>query len=493
MSTYDTYHTDDLDALLSDVRRLLNEDAPPAPRPARPAAEPPAADPDATRTFRPAAADPEATRAFRPVRPEEANAARPPWEAPDFAGTYRGGADGPVVRSASVHARPAARPASAAASASAGAARPAAPSAASQAAGMARRQPAAEARRQPAGEAAVRPARRREDPYAAHARPAPEPEEDEDDEELEPPRKPHRFRRFVLKLLLVLVVLFAALTAASRLLASQPEYDGEYTLGARKDGVSTILLIGTDAGGTRTDTLMLLRVGTSDDTMSLVSIPRDTRVNGSYSVPKINGVYGVNGGGEEGMTMLLQRVAECIGFYPDGYLLVNLDSFVELVDIMGGVTFDVPQDMYYADPSQNLYINLQAGEQTLNGEQAMGLVRFRSGYAQADLTRGSVQRDFVSAAADQWVGPGLILKAPQLLAWLNGNVETDLSVRNLAWLAWAVLGADQVNTEMLPGTAVNMAGSYYILDAAGVADVVNRCLNPYARDITTADLQIRTS
>ena len=313
----------------------------------------------------------------------------------------------------------------------------------------------------------------------------------EDDEE--PPRR-RRVGRALLRLLIVLLILAAAAALASRLLASQPTYDDGGAMGARKRGVSTILLVGTDAGGTRTDTLMLLSVNTADDTLSLVSIPRDTRVNGSYSVPKINGVYGINGGGEEGITMLLQRVAESIGFYPDGYVLVNLESFVDLVDIMGGVTFNVPQDMYYNDPSQDLYIDLKAGEQKLDGKEAMGLVRFRSGYAQADLARVGVQRDFVSAAVDQWMGPGLLFKAPQLMAWLKTNVETDLSLRNLMWLAWAMIGADTDNmtTETLPGSASNInGGSYYVLSPYDVVETVNRSLNPYERDITVDDLYIR--
>ena len=239
---------------------------------------------------------------------------------------------------------------------------------------------------------------------------------------------------------------------------------------------------------------MLMNVNTSDKQVSLVSIPRDTRVNGSYSVPKINGVYGINGGGEEGMEMLQQRVKESIGFWPDGYIMVNLDSFVDLVDIMGGVTFNVPQDMYYNDPSQDLYIDLKAGEQKLNGTEAMGLVRFRSGYATADLGRVDVQRDFVSAAAKQWVSPTLVFKTPQLVAWLGGNVETDLSVKELSWLAWAMLRCDldNIQTETLPGTATTISGgSYYLLDPYTVPDTVNRCINPYERDITVDDLYIR--
>lgn len=262
--------------------------------------------------------------------------------------------------------------------------------------------------------------------------------------------------------------------------------------GSYVDGVYNILLLGLDDDGTRTDTIMIAHLDARDHTVALLSIPRDTYIYGNYAVPKINSVYG--GDGEEGVERLKETLASMLGFQVDGYVLVDLQAFVEIIDLVGGITFDVPQNMYYSDPTQDLYINLSAGLQTLNGEQAMGLVRYRSGYAEADLRRVEVQRDFVSAAADQWMGPGLLAKAPQLVAWLGENVETDLSLRNLFWLAWGLMGADMdaVVTETLPGYAANMGGSYYILDAAGVAEVVNRCLNPYEREITTADLSIRT-
>lgn len=298
-------------------------------------------------------------------------------------------------------------------------------------------------------------------------------------------KKRHWFRN----LLLTLLLLAAAGAGLMLTLARQPA--AANGLGERKPGVSTILLAGVDQDGQRTDTLMLLRVGGGK--AGLVSIPRDTLVNGSYSVPKINGVYGVNGGGDEGTDMLLQRVGECVGFRPDGLLLVGLDGLAGLVDAMGGVTFDVPQDMYYDDPSQNLHIALDAGEQRLDGAQAVGLIRFRSGYAEADLKRTEVQRDFLRAAAKQWVGPGLAVKLPALLKWAKEYVETDLSTANLIWLGLALVKGERgFETAILPGTAANiLGGSYYVLDPEAVAETVNQYCNPYERDVTTDDLLIR--
>lgn len=306
----------------------------------------------------------------------------------------------------------------------------------------------------------------------------------------EKPRKKHHFFRNLLVILLILAIL--ALTAAIFILPRQPK--GDASLGARKSGVSTILLAGTDVGGTRTDTLMLLCLNREENTISLVSIPRDTLVNGSYTVPKINSVYGANNGGDVGIDMLLTRVGECIGFRPDGYILIRLDVFEELVDALGGVEFDVPTDMYYNDPSQNLFINLASGVQKLTGEAAMGLVRFRSGYADADLGRVSVQRDFLSALIKQAVSVKGVVKSPRLLQILLNHTDTDLTGANFLWMAESVLLADKSNiqTVTLPGSARTISGgSYYVLDPASVAQTVNAYCNPYEKELTADDLQIR--
>ena len=225
-----------------------------------------------------------------------------------------------------------------------------------------------------------------------------------------------------------------------------------------------------------------------------MSLPRDTLVPGGYAVPKLNSAYGFAGKGKAGMDELMTRVTEILGFAPDGYLLVDLDAFVKLVDLMGGVNFDVPVDMHYSDPAQDLSIDLTAGMQKLNGQQAMGLVRFRSGYARADLARVEVQRDFVAAAADQWAGVKNVFRIPAALAWYKSNVTTDLSAGNLTWIGLTLMRADldKVETQTLPGVARMISGgSYYCLDAGAVAELVNRLVNPYQQTVQAADLVIR--
>ena len=315
---------------------------------------------------------------------------------------------------------------------------------------------------------------------------APQPAKAVDWEEAFPVKrkKKHRF----LKFLLVLLLLLALAVAALWLFARQPEGT---SLGAHRDGCAAILLAGTDADGERTDTMMLLYLDENAGEMNLLSLPRDTYTSMDISVPKLNAVYSVGGGGKAGMERLLDYTEECIGYRPDGYILVDLDGFSRLVNLMGGVRFDVPVDMQYDDPAQDLHIDLRAGEQKLSGEEAMWVVRYRSGYAMADLQRIQVQRDFVRAALDQWLTVKNIWKAPAAAGLITANTTTNLSLRELSWIARTAkaIGTDDMGADTLPGEAADVGdGSYYILWPETTANLINEHYNPYREDVSSESI-----
>lgn len=295
-------------------------------------------------------------------------------------------------------------------------------------------------------------------------------------------RKKHGFIKFIL----LIVVLLALAVAALWIFAKEPDSAG--SLYGAREGSTAILLAGTDEGGARTDTMMLLYLDENRGQMNLLSLPRDTYTSAGTSVPKLNSIYGVNGGGKEGMEALLDYTAECIGYRPDGYVLIDLDCFEALVNLMGGVRFNVPCDMYYEDPAQDLTIDLKAGEQKLSGKEAMWVVRYRSGYALADLQRVQVQRDFIQAAMSQWLTLPNIWKAPAAAALITANTTTDLGVRELAWLAKAAktIGTGNMQTATLPGEANYVGdGSYYILWPETTAGLINESYNPYDESVSS--------
>lgn len=313
-------------------------------------------------------------------------------------------------------------------------------------------------------------------------------------EEVQEPRRkqqahrpaPKKKRRHpILKILLALLLLLVLAVAALWLFAKQPE--SEQALGTRKPDCASILLAGTDAEGVRTDTMMLLYLDGKNQQMNLLSLPRDTYTSSGTSVPKLNSIYGNAGGGKEGMEALLDYTEQCIGYRPDGYILTDLDCFVDLVNLMGGVEFDVPCDMWYSDPSQDLEIDLKAGQQKLNGEEAMWLVRYRSGYTMADLERVNVQRNFITAAMDQWLRVKNLYKAPAAAGLITANTTTNLSLRNLAWVAKTAkrIGTGNMQTNTLPGEATYVGdGSYYVLYPQATADLVNQYYNPYETQVS---------
>lgn len=264
---------------------------------------------------------------------------------------------------------------------------------------------------------------------------------------------------------------------------------------SHKEGFYNILICGTDDDGGRTDTIMIARLDTTDHTVALMSVPRDTLISGNYSVPKINSVYGAGGMGNDGMEALKTKLAQMLGFEVDGYVLVKLDVFIELVDLVGGVEFDVPQRMYYSDPTQDLYIDLQPGLQTLNGEQAMGLVRFRKGYATQDIMRTQVQQQFLQALAKKYLSVTTLTKIPELADLFFENVTTDMTVGNMVYFGQELLKCDFDNmfTYTLEGEAVMVNGaSCYAIYQNKTLEVINEYFNPYDVDITAANVSIRT-
>jgi LCP family protein required for cell wall assembly len=107
----------------------------------------------------------------------------------------------------------------------------------------------------------------------------------------------------------------------------------------------------------------------------LISVPRDTFVGTNIlqakSSDKINSLYSKN------PKKLMNKVSEITGIELDYYVTVSSKALIELVDIVGGVEFDVPIDMNYDDKSQNLHIHLKKGTQLIDGKKAEQLLRFR--------------------------------------------------------------------------------------------------------------------
>ena len=265
----------------------------------------------------------------------------------------------------------------------------------------------------------------------------------------------------------------------------------ETGLGERKEETAAILLCGTDADGTRTDTMMLLLLDGEQNRVGLLSLPRDTlTITASGKRAKLNSAYGRNGCGEEGMEWTLNYVEKIIGYRPDGYILVDMELVPQMVDLMGGV--DVTLDHHIRVHTDGVEVYVPAGEQHLNGEEVLATLRYRYGYANADLGRVKVQRMVIKECMKQWVTPANLSKLPEALELIQSESLTNLDAEHFLWIGKAILtGINDLTSDTLPGYAQMRGGaSYYILYPEKVAELVNEFYNPYRVVIDADDLDI---
>ena len=251
-----------------------------------------------------------------------------------------------------------------------------------------------------------------------------------------------------------------------------------------------ILLYGVDNDAGGSDTNMLMRFDAVNKTVDIVSLPRDTLMSNGH---KLNSSYN-NGGTEK----LRSNIEDMLGVPVDFYVSVDLKGFIALIDQIGGVDFDVPEDMDYDDPYQDLHIHFKKGLQHLNGQQAMEVVRFRhnndnTGYGgQQDLGRIGTQQAFLKTVAQKLMK---LENIPAMAETFLKYVKTDLTLGNLMWLANQALsigGTDAISFATLPGDGAGWykGMSVYALDPEQVLEMTNSMLNPYATDITADEQNI---
>lgn len=251
-----------------------------------------------------------------------------------------------------------------------------------------------------------------------------------------------------------------------------------------------ILLYGVDNDAGGSDTNMLMRFDAVNKTVDVVSLPRDTLMSNGH---KLNSSYN-NGGTEK----LRSNIEDMLGVPVDFYVSVDLKGFITLIDQIDGVDFDVPEDMDYDDPYQDLHIHFKKGLQHLNGQQAMEVVRFRhnndnTGYGgQQDLGRIGTQQAFLKTVAQKLMK---LENVPAMAETFLKYVKTDLTLGNLIWLANQALsmgGMDAISFATLPGDGAGWykGMSVYALDPEQVLEMTNSMLNPYATDITADEQNI---
>ena len=285
---------------------------------------------------------------------------------------------------------------------------------------------------------------------------------------------------------------------------TRPRSDGE----RKSQDYYTVLILGRDTGGGgNTDTMLLASYDVTNQKATVMSIPRDTMVNVSWDIKRINSVYNYYGGGDRGIQYLYKEIAQLVGFEPDYQVVVEWDAVGQIVDAMGGVWFDVPRNMNYDDPYQDLHIHQEKGYRLLTGDDAMQVLRYRHdndmryGYPDGDLGRIKTQQAFLTAMVDQLLQIKNVTKINQFIQVFQNNVETDLSFQNILWFAQqAILGGlsmENVEFVTMPNQTASCWSrtyhnyqSYVVPSADELLELVNTKLSPYTEVFTLSDLDI---
>ena len=266
----------------------------------------------------------------------------------------------------------------------------------------------------------------------------------------------------------------------------------------RRENVYTFLMIGRDQGGGNTDTIMAGVFDVEAGTVDVVSIPRDTCANVDSDpkkgeTKKISGVYA-----RADYDGLREAVADMLGYPIDCYVSVGINGFIQLVNNIGGVYFDVPHYMNYDDPTQDLHIHFSPGVQYLNGYDAIKIVRWRQnndGTNYGDIDRINTQQAFLKTVFKQCLSlPNLVSNLDDYIEIFQEYVKTDLTTGNMTWFAKEFLKLDMENIHFhtMPSNYNDMIGgfSYGTILVDEWLEMLNEHMNVYDQPITLEDLDL---
>ncbi len=262
-------------------------------------------------------------------------------------------------------------------------------------------------------------------------------------------------KKFLIILLLVILAFTSALAGfVVGIIHSKPFLVGEHGNALAevvKGGTVNFLIVGKDHVGANTDMILVASLNQKENKLTMLSIPRDTRVN-FHGNRKINSVYGYAGyKGMKKEEALINVVSQTSGLPIHYYAIINLRAFREIVDELGGVEFNVERDYHYDDPFQDLHIHIDKGYQTLDGEKAEGLIRFRADYVEGDIKRVGVQQEFLMALIAQKVQMKYISQVPDIYDKVRDDVISNMKVSDVLDFAKSAVSV-QSETHLLPGT-----------------------------------------
>jgi len=255
----------------------------------------------------------------------------------------------------------------------------------------------------------------------------------------------------------------------------------DFSLWPKLDSRMNVLLMGLDSNGRdterftgcRSDTMMLASLDPESKKVSLISIPRDSRVRiaDNHGVEKINSAHAI--GGPE---LAVKTVSEDFGVPVDHYIVIDVQGLKKVFEVLGPVEILIEKPMHYRDRAGRLNIALEPGVNKLDAAQLEEYVRYRHD-AKGDIGRIDRQQWFMRQVKKKLEEPQVLLKLPELCKLAKEYVRTDLSVQDMLKLAGfsKQIQPNKIQTAMLPGEAVTISGgSYWVPHPEASALVLHR-------------------
>lgn len=258
---------------------------------------------------------------------------------------------------------------------------------------------------------------------------------------------------------------------------------GEETKYPENKSINLLILVG-DKWEENTDTIIMANFNSTSGKLSLISIPRDTLVEiADMPIPKINAVFTRADGKNE----ILKCVSGLLNIKVDYYVYFNLSTFREVVDLLGGVDINIPADLHYDDPVQNLHIHFDKGLQHLDGNKSELYLRFRKPnddayteellkyYDGSDLMRIEAQKNYISELIKQKAKLFYLAKLREIINTVYNNLQTNIPIGQAIELVQYAVGfeAADLAAYSLPGTDMEKDGIYYFMSSKlKTADII---------------------
>ncbi len=216
------------------------------------------------------------------------------------------------------------------------------------------------------------------------------------------------------------------------------------------EGYTNILILGVDdgqQGEQQADTILVLSFSNDTGKTRLISIPRDTWINSNANTGKLGAMYSWGGA-----NLMVRQVSSLLGISIHQFVIIDMKTFVDLIDVLGGIDIYVEENMDYEDPNSGLSIHIEQGYQHLNGEECQKYLRYR-GEKLGDVGRVQRQQKFIKALYAKVLQLETIPKLPAIADIFRNRMETSAEIFDSAHLANVLrrMNSESPTTTMLPG------------------------------------------